>query len=241
MDINKLGSLQEIPVLPVEILYKITFSCGKDYKSIANMLLLFHDLRELINTYDKLKQELKNCVVIQKVENSDCAIIEWNEYPNGENIGEHKLYIFIQKLDKRNKILSSTWHEKNKKRHGECKSFRNGQNILYRCNYKEGRMDGEYKEYYSNTCLHIQCNYVAGKLNGEYKIFDYDGCLSSLHNFTNDTPDGEQKEWYHKGGLQRIYNYKNGDLHGEYKEYNKDGNLYSYKIYECGYVIDQII
>jgi antitoxin component YwqK of YwqJK toxin-antitoxin module len=77
--------------------------------------------------------------------------------------------------------------------HGECVITRNGISI-YRCTFKNGRINGIVEKWHNNGNLKFRCNYKNGRANGLYQNFDEYGVIEYQCQFVN---GNRHSEYYH--------------------------------------------
>ncbi|KAL6069561.1 hypothetical protein QOT17_007407 [Balamuthia mandrillaris] len=155
------------------------------------------------------------------------------------------------------------------KRHGESKEYFEDGKPLSLVTYKEGKYHGDVKRWMKSGQIDFHEQYVDGKLEGPRQEWHLGGKLFSLthhHNgkkegegiwwfangnmstkrqYHNGKKHGEKTSWYKKGGDQQcikcIENYKDGKLHGECKYWDEYGLLTNHKIYEDGFVRQDLL
>lgn len=83
--------------------------------------------------------------------------------------------------------------------------------LIYRCVFKNGKMNGIAEKWYDTGILQFRCNYK------------------------NSSPDGLYQKWHETGLLHKQCQYTNGKIHGKYELWTQYENFrYSLKP-ECFY------
>ena len=87
--------------------------------------------------------------------------------------------------------------------------YPNGQ-LMFRCSYKNDKLDGLYECWYPNGQLQFRANYKNGNIHGLNEWWYENGQQKVRVNVKNDKLDGVFEEWDENGKLIESRTYKDG-------------------------------
>ena len=123
--------------------------------------------------------------------------------------------------------------------HGEHTHYSENLIVLYKENYKEGKLHGKYERYYPSGEKHITCSFLGNALHGDYMEYSDEGKLIFATSFINSRKKGEEKAFYTNGQEKYSTTYNDGMPDGQLKAYYENGELKRKASYQKGKIIKQ--
>jgi antitoxin component YwqK of YwqJK toxin-antitoxin module len=114
-----------------------------------------------------------------------------------------------------------------------------GNMVLFKANFKDGKQNGLTKAYHENGQLQVVGNFKDGKDDGVTKVYYENGHLWMEINYNDGKKEGLEKWYYENGQLKVMDNYKNGRLDGLAKFYDETGKLLREDRFENGILIER--
>lgn len=97
--------------------------------------------------------------------------------------------------------------------------------VLWVCNYKDGKKDGLYRRWHDNGQLEYEGNYKEGGRDGLWRVWYWNGQQLNESNNKDGKKDGLMRVWMINGQLKREHNYKDGKLDGLIRRWHDNGLL----------------
>ena len=170
---------------------------------------------------------------VLKVRDIKWLLQEMNKYPFIFQFDEQD----IETLQKHGASRDNIYFVKKLlKQDGEFETYfeDNLDQIRFKYNMKDGKLDGLFEEFYPNGNLKWKTIYKNGKIHGELKQFFKDKSLMTQTNYKEQEIDGEYVTFFQDGKKRIEGNYIMGKLACEYKEWHANGKLSLHSYYKVG-------
>jgi uncharacterized protein len=198
--------------------------------SIDGTAYLYYPSLKEENRTINLVLDFKNNKIdgIRKEYNSNCILIEENQYKEGQLNGVSKTF-YPQGM------IKGIYSNENGNEIGTSKEFSPNGLLLTEYENSSPDVEGKIIKYFSDGSIKLEGSIMNNHFYGTVKSYFPNGKLERVGSYNgNGSYDGFWTDYFSNGTISDEYSYENGILNGEYKTYSNKGFLMTNYKYNKG-------